>query len=295
MKSKSFFAKHSDWWWGYFFVAPTIIGLLILNFYPIFKTILMSFSESGAFNTFEFNGIQNYITLLSDSQTWISLRNTLIFSFTSVPIGIFIAIILAAMMSQKLKGIGVYRVLYFAPMLAAPAAVSMIWSLIFNTDYGILNSIFGTHISWLSNPKWAMFSVVVIAIWSGLGQQIIILIAAITGVSKELYEAASLDGAGPVRQLFAVTIPQISPSIFFLSITGFIGAIKQFDIIYMIYGTSGSPAMDSVRTLMHTYYVQAFVAQNKAYASAIVMVVFVVVLIFTGVQFIGEKKFVNYD
>lgn len=295
MKSKSFFKQHSDWWWGYFFVAPTIIGLIVLNFYPMFKTVLMSFSESGAFNTFEFNGLENYKTLLSDSQTWISLRNTLIFSLTSVPIGIFIAIILAAMMSQKIKAVGLYRVLYFAPMLAAPAAVSMIWLLIFNTDYGILNTILNSKISWLSDPKWAMLSIVVIAIWSGLGQQIIILIAAITGVSQELYEAASLDGAGPIRQLFSVTIPQISPSIFFLSITGFIGAIKQFDIVYMIYQVQGSPAMDSVRTLMHTYYVQAFVAQNKAYASAIVMIVFIVVLIFTAIQFIGEKKFVNYD
>lgn len=295
MKTKSFFKQHTDWWWGYFFISPTIIGLLVLNFYPIFKTVIMSFSESGAFNTFEFGGVQNYVTLLSDTQTWVSLKNTLVFSLTSVPIGIFIAIILAAMMSQKIKAVGLYRVLYFAPMLAAPAAVSMIWRLIFNTDYGIINSLLNIKIDWLNDPKLAMLSIVVIAIWSNLGQQIIILIAAITGVSKELYEAASLDGAGPIRQLFSVTIPQISPSIFFLSITGFIGAIKQFDIIYMIYGILDSPALSSVRTLMYTYYIQAFVAQNKAYASAIVMIVFAVVLVFTVVQFIGEKKFVNYD
>lgn len=295
MTSKSFFKQHSDWWWGYFFIAPTTIGLLVLNFYPIFSTIVMSFSESGAFNTFEFAGAQNYTTLLSDSQTWVSLKNTLIFSLTSVPIGILVAVVLAAMMSQKIKGVGLYRVLYFAPMLAAPAAVSMIWRLIFNTDYGILNSILNSKIDWLNDPKLAMLSIVIISIWSNLGQQIIILIAAITGVSQELYEAASLDGAGPIRQLFSVTIPQVSPSIFFLSITGFIGAIKQFDIIYMIYGILDSPALNSVRTLMYTYYIQAFVAQNKAYASAIVMVVFLVVLVFTVIQFIGEKKFVNYD
>lgn len=295
MTSKSFFKQHSDWWWGYFFIAPTTIGLLVLNFYPIFSTIIMSFSESGAFNTFEFAGAQNYTTLLSDSQTWVSLKNTLIFSLTSVPIGILVAVVLAAMMSQKIKGVGLYRVLYFAPMLAAPAAVSMIWRLIFNTDYGILNSILNSKIDWLNDPKLAMLSIVIISIWSNLGQQIIILIAAITGVSQELYEAASLDGAGPIRQLFSVTIPQVSPSIFFLSITGFIGAIKQFDIIYMIYGILDSPALNSVRTLMYTYYIQAFVAQNKAYASAIVMVVFLVVLAFTVIQFIGEKKFVNYD
>ncbi len=295
MTSKSFFKQHSDWWWGYFFIAPTTIGLLVLNFYPIFSTIVMSFSESGAFNTFEFAGAQNYTTLLGDSQTWVSLKNTLIFSLTSVPIGILIAVVLAAMMSQKIKGVGLYRVLYFAPMLAAPAAVSMIWRLIFNTDYGILNSLLNSKIDWLNDPKLAMLSIVIISIWSNLGQQIIILIAAITGVSQELYEAASLDGAGPIRQLFSVTIPQVSPSIFFLSITGFIGAIKQFDIIYMIYGILDSPALNSVRTLMYTYYIQAFVAQNKAYASAIVMVVFLVVLAFTVIQFIGEKKFVNYD
>lgn len=291
--------KHSEWAWGYFFIAPTIIGLFILNIWPIIQTGVLSFSEYLGFNKFEITGLQNYQKLLEDDLVWISLRNTLVFAVLSVPIGIFIALIIASMLSSKIRGVGIYRVLYFLPMVAAPAAVAMVWRWMYNTDYGILNALIekfgGSRISWISDPKYAMLSMVIIAIWSGLGNQIIILIAGITGIPKTYYEAAKIDGAGPVRQLVSITAPLVSPSIFFLAITGMITALRQFDMIFMLYNNSTNPAIDSVRTIIYQYYLQAFTANDKAYASAIVMLAFGVILIFTAIQFIAQKKWVHYD
>ncbi len=291
--------KFYDWMWGYIFVAPTIIGLVVLNIWPVFQTAILSFSKDLGFNKYELSGLENYERLIGDELVWFALRNTVTFAFLSVPIGIFIAIIIASMLSMKLMGTGFYRVIYFMPMIATSAAVAMVWRWIYNTDYGILNAFLGLFgiesISWISDPQYAMASMVIIAVWGGLGNQIIILIAAITSVSKSYYEAAQIDGAGPVKKLFNITIPLISPSIFFLTVTGLIAALRQFDMVFMIYNNSTNPAINSVRTIIFQYYNQAFTANNKAYASAIVMLAFVVILIFTLIQFIAQKKLVHYN
>lgn len=291
--------RYINWLWGYFFIAPTIIGLVILNIYPIFKTLLLSFSKSTGFEEYVLNGFQNYMRVFGDREVWIGLRNTLIFSAVSVPGGIFISLLLAWLMSKKIRGTSVYRVVYFAPMVAAPAAVTMVWAWLYNSEFGFLNQIIrslgGETHSWLHDPSYALMSVIIIAIWGGMGQQIIILIVAITNVPRTYYEAADLDGANGFVKLFRITVPLISPSVFFLTITGFIGSLTQFDLIYMLYNANTSKAMDSVRTIMYQYYRQAFIVQDKPYASAISMVTLVVILIFTGLQFVAQKKMVHYE
>lgn len=291
--------KYADWAWGYFFVAPTVIGLVILNIYPIFITLIMSFSKSAQFGKFKVSGPENYIKLLSDPEVGAAIRNTLVFTLTSVPVGIVISLVLAALMCQKIRGVGTYRVIYFMPVIAAPAAVAMVWRLMYNTDYGVLNQVLRAMgfqgISWLSDSRYAMMSVVITAIWGGLGQQIIILIGAITNVSHSYYEAADIDGASSARKLWSITVPLVSPSIFFLLITGLIGALKQFDIVYMFYGKRTAPGLGDTRTLIHKYYVEAFDVLDKTYASALVMVAFLIILVFTVIQFIGQKKWVYYD
>lgn len=291
--------KYSDWAWGYFFVLPTVIGLIILNIYPIYTTLIMSLSKSAQFGRYSFSGIQNYQKLFQDPEVWQSVRNTLLFTFTSVPIGVFFSVILASMMSKKMKGISTYRIIYFMPVIAAPAAVTMVWRLMFNGDYGVLNALVrafgGKNLQWLSDPNLAMLSVVIVAIWGSLGQQIIIMIGAIKNVPRIYYEAADIDGASSTRQLFTITFPLVSPNIFFLLITGMIGALKQFDIVYMLYEKRGTPGLSYVRTIIHKYYVEAFDVLDKAYASAIVMIAFAIILILTLIQFIAEKKWVYYD
>lgn len=291
--------KYQDYMWGYIFIAPTMIGIIALNIWPIIKTLILSFSNDLGFGQYEISGLSNYKELINDNMVWISLKNTLIFTFGSVPIGIIIALILAAMMSSKIRGSGLYRVIYFMPMVAAPAAIAMVWRWMYNTDYGLLNAITGyfgfNKISWMSDPKYAMASMIVIAIWGGIGYQIIILIAAITAIPKQYYEAAEIDGAGPIRKAMSLTLPLISPSIFFLSITGIISAMRQFDLVFMLYNNTTNPAINSVRTIMYYYYDKAFNAHQGGYASAIAIVLLFVVFVFTMAQFYAEKKWVHYE
>jgi multiple sugar transport system permease protein len=303
-KSKGLSRKHQDWLWGYFFVFPTFFGLCALNIYPIFKTLYMSFGTSGMFGKIVIdpnNVFGNYTRLFQDPEVWYAIRNTLVFTFISVPIGIVLAVVLASLMSQQIKGVGVYRVLYFMPVVAAPAAITMVWKLMYNEQYGVINTLIravgGPSISWLNDTRFCLLSCAIVAVWSGLGQQIIIMIGAITGVSKSYYEAADIDGASGARKLWSITVPLVSPSIFFILITGMIGALKQFDIVYMLYGKTNGVAsvMNAVRTIMHKYYEQAFTVLDKAYASALVMVAFVIIMIFTIIQFVAQKKWVYYD
>lgn len=291
--------KIKHWAWGYFFVAPTIIGLLVLNIWPIIQTVILSVQESLGFNRYKFAGVENYIKLLGDSEVWRGLKNTFIFSGIAVPLGIFLSLLVAWLLCKPIKGSSVYRIIFFLPMVAAPAAVIMVWSWIYNTEFGILNYLLGflgiQKISWLNDPHYTMFSIILIAVWSSLGQQIIILIVAIKNVPKVYYEAAELDGANEWAKFFRVMIPLVSPNIFFLTVTGFIGALGQFDLVYMIYGTGNSEALDSVKTIMYQYYRQAFVAQDKSYASAIAVVTLMMILALTFVQMRLQKKVVFYE
>ncbi len=288
-----------EWLWGYFFVAPTVIGLLILNIWPIIKTFILSFSKDMGFGHYTLLGTENYTRMFKDTRVIESVSNTVLFAIISVPIGIFIALILASFMCREIKGVQVFRVIYFLPMIAAPAAVAMVWRMIYNKDFGIINSLLGKigidGPAWISDSKFALTSIIIIAIWSGLGQQIIILIAAIKNVNKSYYEAARLDGASNMNVFLKITIPLVSPSIFFLTITGIIGALRQFDLVYMMYHNTTNPATDAVRTLMYTYYQQAFVANDKAYASAIVIFTFGIIMFFTGIQFVAQRKWVYYE
>lgn len=291
--------KWKKWAWGYLFIAPTIIGLLVLNIWPVFKTMILSMQESLGFNTYRFLGFDNYRRLFEDVEVWRGLKNTLVFSAISVPAGIFISLVLAWLMSKPIKGSSVYRVIFFTPMVAAPAAVTMVWSWIYNTEFGVLNYFLGflgiPNISWLNNTRYTMLSIIIIAIWGSIGQQIIIMIVAIKNVPRNYYEAAELDGAGDWAKFFRIAVPLVSPSIFFLSVTGFIGALSQFDLIYMIYGTSSSAAVDSVKTIMYQYYRQAFVVQDKPYASAIATITLLIILALTLFQMKLQKKLVHYE
>ena len=248
--------KYKNYLWGYFFVAPTIIGLLILNIYPIFKTLLLSFSTSTGFEEYVFSGLNNFTRVLKDREVWIGLRNTLIFSAVSVPGGIFISLLLAWLMSKEIRGRSVYRVIYFTPMVAAPAAVTMVWAWLYNSEFGFLNyvikSLGGATHSWLHDPKYALMSVIIIAIWGGLGQQIIILIVAITNVPRVYYEAAEIDGARKWKQLLHVTIPGISTMIIMMLIMR-MGAVFSVgaDKILLLYSPANYEFSDVINTYVY--------------------------------------------
>lgn len=281
--------------WGWLFVLPTMIGLIVLNIYPIFDTIKQSFFKTGDFGIGDkFVGFDNYIDMLSDSETWDALIATFKYAIVEVPFSIAISLVLAVLLNRKMRGRSAYRTIFFLPMVCAPAAVAMVWRWLFNSEFGLLNHILGTKIQWVSDPKIAIFSIAVIGIWSIIGYNMVLFIAGLQEVPHDYYEAASIDGATGVRQFFSITIPLISPTIFFVCVTRVIGALQVFDLIYMVMDT-GNPALQKTQTLVYLFYDASFVERNMGYGSTIVVFLLVIIMLLTVFQMIAQKKWVYYS
>ena len=280
--------------WGWFMVAPTIIGLIVLNVYPFIQTLIMSFSTHLGFGTYEFTGLTNYINMFQSAEFWKANWNTIYFCILTVPIGVFLALLVAILLNAKIKGKTAFRAIFFLPMVCAPAAVTMVWRWIFNTEYGILNSLLGAHISWITDPKVVMITCAVVAVWSSIGYDAVLLLAGLQNISKSYYEAADIDGAGKITQFFHITLPMVSPTLFVVLIMRLMSSIKVYDLIYMMVEDS-NPALTSVQSLMYLFYRESFVAGNRGYGSAIVIWTVALIGIVTAIQFIGQKKWVNYE
>ena len=280
--------------WGYLMVAPTIIGLIVLNIVPFFQTIYMSFSKSKAFGAYQFCGLENYIEMFKSPEFWKATWNSIYFCILTVPIGVFLALLVAVLLNAKIKGKNAFRAIYFLPMVVAPAAVAMVWKWIFNTEYGILNSLLGKNIRWLTDPKIVLITCAIVAIWSAIGYDAVLLLSGIQNISRTLYEAADLDGASKVQQFFHITLPMVSPTLFVVLIMRLMSSLKVYDLIYMMVEQS-NPALTSAQSLMYLFYRESFVAGNKGYASAIVIWTVLLIGIVTVFQFIGQKKWVNYE
>lgn len=280
--------------WGYLMVAPTIIGLLILNVWPFIQTLYASFCTHLGFGHYEFTGLTNYATMFASQEFWKANVNTLYFCVMTVPVGIFLALLVAIMLNAKVKGKGFFRAVFFLPMVCAPAAVTMVWRWIFNAEYGVLNSIMGTQIKWITDPSVVMLSCSIVAIWSAVGYDAVLLLAGLQNISKSYYEAADIDGAGKVRQFFSITLPMVSPTLFVVLIMRLMSSIKVYDLIYMMVEDS-NPALTSVQSLMYLFYRESFVAGSRGYGAAIVIWTVLIIGIVTAIQFIGQKKWVNYE
>lgn len=280
--------------WGYLMVAPTIIGLIVLNIVPFFQTIYMSFSKSKAFGAYQFCGLENYVEMFKSPEFWKATWNSIYFCILTVPIGVFLALLVAVLLNAKIKGKTAFRAIYFLPMVVAPAAVAMVWKWIFNTEYGILNSLLGNNIRWLTDPKIVLITCAIVAIWSAIGYDAVLLLSGIQNISRTLYEAADLDGASKVQQFFHITLPMVSPTLFVVLIMRLMSSLKVYDLIYMMVEQS-NPALTSAQSLMYLFYRESFVAGNKGYASAIVIWTVLLIGIVTVFQFIGQKKWVNYE
>ena len=280
--------------WGYLMVAPTIIGLIVLNIVPFFQTIYMSFSKSKSFGAYQFCGLENYVEMFKSPEFWKATWNSIYFCILTVPIGVFLALLVAVLLNAKIKGKTAFRAIYFLPMVVAPAAVAMVWKWIFNTEYGILNSLLGKNIRWLTDPKIVLVTCAIVAIWSAIGYDAVLLLSGIQNISRTLYEAADLDGASKVQQFFHITLPMVSPTLFVVLIMRLMSSLKVYDLIYMMVEQS-NPALTSAQSLMYLFYRESFVAGNKGYASAIVIWTVLLIGIVTVFQFIGQKKWVNYE
>ena len=294
-KKKVTSRERSEFRWGWAFIIPTMLGLIILNIIPIFQTIYKSFFKTGDFGRGNiFVGLENYQTMFADSQVWQALINTIKYAIVEVPFSIAISLVLAVLLNRKMKGRSVYRTIFFLPMVAAPAAVAMVWRWLFNADFGLINHVFGVHVNWVSDPNIAIFSIAVIGIWSIIGYNMVLFLAGLQEVPGDYYEAADIDGASGVRQFFSITLPLISPTIFFVLVTRVIGALQVFDLIFMVMDKS-NPALIKIQSLVYLFYEYSFRQKNQGYGSAIVVLLLVVIMIVTVFQMIGQKKWVYYN
>ena len=280
--------------WGYLLVAPTIIGLILLNVYPFIQTLVLSFSTTHPFGYYEITGVGNYVQMFSDREFWKATWNSIYFCILTVPLGVFLSLLTAVLLNAKIAGKTAFRAIYFLPMVVAPAAIAMVWKWIFNAEYGIINQIIGMKINWLTNPALVLPACAVVAVWSAVGYDAVLLLSGIQNISKSYYEAASLDGASKVQQFFQITLPMVSPTLFVVLIMRLMASIKVYDLIYMMVDQS-NPALTSAQSLMYLFYRESFVAGNRGYASAIVVWTVLLIAGVTALQFWGQKKWVNYE
>lgn len=286
------------WGWAYVMIAPTIIGLLILNIYPFIETIILSLYRSQGLSAAKFVGLDNYEKLFADGQIWQSTWNTLYYMLLTVPVGVLLALILAVLLNTKIRGRDAYRGIYFMPMIVAPAAIAMVWKWIFNADVGVLNQLLRVMgmggVNWLSDPKTAIISCAAIGIWSAVGYDLVLILSGLQTIPATYYEAGELDGANALQRFFHITVPLLSPTLFFVVVMRVMTSIKQFDTVYLLI-TARNPAYKKTITLMVLFYREAFEKFNKGYASAIVLWSFVIIMVITVFQFWSEKKVIHYD
>ena len=281
--------------WGWLFIAPTMIGLIILNFYPVFNTIYQSFCKTGDFGKGNvFVGVANYKAVLAAGETWQSLWNTIKYALIEVPFGVVIALVLAVFLNQKLKGTSLFRTIFFLPMVCAPAAVAMVWKWLYNQQFGLFNNIFHTNIAWISDPKIAWISVGIIGVWSVIGYNMVLFISGLQEIPGDYYEAASIDGATGINQFFNITVPLLSPTTFFIVQTRLIGALTVFDLMFMVMDKT-NVALSKVQSIVYLFYTYAFTNGNKGYGATIVIVLVVFIMIITFIMQRAEKTLVYHN
>lgn len=290
--------KLSDWGSAYAMIAPLAIGLTIFYIYPVFKVFFDSFFKVNAFNQRSFIGFENYIKMFQDETMWKALGNTFQYVLIIVPGTVLFALLLAVFLNTGIKAKGFFRAVYFIPAITTGAAVAMVWRWMYNVDYGVLNYFLNLlkcpSVKFLSDPRFALPAIAVVSIWMMAGYNMIILLAGIQGIPKTYYEAVALDGANPVQQFFHITLPLITPSLFFVCVTTLISTFQTFDTIYMMIDKSSLVA-ESTQSMVVYFYRNAFDFSKKGYASALAVLLFFIILIITAIQLKTQKKWVNYD
>ncbi|WP_442908605.1 carbohydrate ABC transporter permease [Homoserinibacter sp. YIM 151385] len=289
-------ARRRDGAWPWLFVLPLFTGIAVFYLVPIAQTLFYSFTEWGVFGGWTFAGLDNYARLLSGRELLPALGNTLLYTGI-VLLGIPIAVWLASLLNTPgLRFASLYRVLFFLPYIAMPTAVAMVWRMIFNGDYGIVNwllslvGIDGPY--WISTPGIAMGAVAVVGLWSSIGFALIVLRAGLKNIPEELYEAAEIDGASPWRRFRAITVPLLTPSIFFVLVITIISSFQLFDLLYAILG-SRNPILPKSMSLVFLFYQAGFVDGEKGFAAAVAMFILVLIGLVTLVQFRLQRRWVH--
>lgn len=289
--------QRAEWGWAFLFILPTTIGLGVFSLWPVFETFYYSFTTWGAFGGHKWSGLKNYQNVLNDAELVQSSINTLTLSGLSL-LSVPLAIVVAALLNRPgMVALSLYRTLYFLPVVTLPSAVALMWKLLYSGDYGLVNWLLGLvgiqGPYWLSDPNTAIYAIGIVAIWSSLGYNMVILLAGMQTIPRDYYEAAEIDGASGIRQFFSITIPLLTPSIFFVCVITVINSLQAFDLIYLMINVT-NPALPRAQTVVYLFFEKGFVQHNGGYAAAIAFLLMLVILLLTAIQFKLQRRWVHY-
>ncbi len=280
---------------GLAFVAPWLIGFLAFTAYPILASLYYSFTVYNVIQPARFVGLQNYVNMFSQDATFpIITYNTIYMVVIGLPLAMVVAFLLAALLNNQLVARPVFRTIFFLPAIVPAVPLAMVWLWLYNPNYGLINATlaaWGLHvIPWLSSPALAKLSLIAINVW-GQGTTIVIFLAALQDVPRELYDAAKVDGANGFHRLLSITVPMCTPSVLFVLITGLIGWFQYFTLPYIM--TQGGP-MQSTNVYSYYLFQNAFTFFKMGYASALSWVLFLIIVIFTFIAFRSSARWVYY-
>lgn len=286
---------------AYSFIAPNFIGFAVFTLGPIIFAFVLAFMKWDGNSPIEFAGLNNFVEMFANDRFKASFVNTIVYCIATVPLTLICALGLAVLLNQKIKRRNFFRTVGFFPYVASLVAVAAVWNMLFSPQKsGPINMILynlGVAANdlpkWAADPNWVMFTIVLFSVWKNMGYYMVIYLAGLQGINAELYEAASLDGCNSWQRFRYITWPQLQPTTFFVTIILTINCFKVYDIVYMLAGGSNGIVNTSAMVMVYHIYEEAFRNWNLGYASAVAMVLFLMVLVITLIQFRGEKKYAN--
>lgn len=282
---------------AWLFVSPIVFGLLIFQVFPVLFSLYVSFTDWNLLSSPTWVGLSNYVDLFTIDPFFAStLRNTIFYALGTVFLGLILSLLIAMLLNQQLVGKDIFRALFFLPVILPTASAALAWTWMYDAQSGIINSFLkllgATPIPWLINTKYAMWAIIIEAVWAGLGFNTVIFLAGLQNISQDYYEAAEIDGASAWNKFLNITLPLLSPTTFFVIVTSIINAIQIFDLPFVM--TNGGPA-NATQTIVMYIYSNAFRLQRMGLASAVGYMVFIIILGLTFINFWLEKKWVFYE
>lgn len=288
---KKLFAKfiNNQNYAAWIFILPAILGTFIFIIIPMICSFGLSFTKWDLLNSVKFVGLQNYVQLFQSDLFYKILSNTVVFALATSILAVIIPLVLASILNSKIRGSEFYKAVYFLPFITPMVVVGIVWAWIFDPNIGLLNQVLQIHINWLYDSKYAMPALIIVSVWKLIGYNMIIFLSSMSGISQSMFEAAKIDGANAFQTFKNVTIPLLSPTIFFVVIITAISSFQVFDLIYLM--TQGGP-FDSTNVLVYAIYKNAFEFFNVGKASAIAYVLFLIILVLTLIQWHFRRKLV---
>ena len=274
------------------FLLPAAVGTIVFIVIPVFFSFFLSFCDWDLLSDITFVGFSNYKELLQSSEFALILKNTFVFSLSTTIIAIIIPLVLAACLNSKIRGAEFFKTAYFLPFVTPMIVIAIVWEWIFDPKFGLVNHILKLLITWLYDTKTAMLALILVSAWKLIGYNMVIFLSGFSTINQSLYEAAKIDGANPVKTFFKITLPLLSPTVFFVAIITTISSFQVFDLIYLM--TQGGP-LNSTNVLVYWIYKNSFEFFNIGEASAGAYILFLIIFVLTYMQWIMRKKWVFND